>query len=190
MVKILVSIHPMLLFNMWCRWRYLYIRKFQYIPCYCSTLRCWLSFHLCTVSIHPMLLFNSGSTVDEMIISCFNTSHVTVQLSWINHCHTSSTKFQYIPCYCSTKAKIIQRIEGELFQYIPCYCSTKTAYHGNFFAVSFNTSHVTVQPNVKFKFSSKLFSFNTSHVTVQRHENVIFKMFISVSIHPMLLFNS
>ena len=118
-----VSIHPMLLFN---HFLLSVLHNFSY------------------VSIHPMLLFNWLYVECVMKISCFNTSHVTVQLFHIHH-PFRSCKFQYIPCYCSTHFFSLHYIkilcfntshvtvqprasfiisERKPFQYIPCYCST------------------------------------------------------------------
>ena len=54
----------------------------------------------------------------------------------------------------------------------------------------FNTSHVTVQLQCNSHLLSPYSSFNTSHVTVQREVNPYVPGSVSVSIHPMLLFNT
>ena len=141
---------------------------FQYIPCYCST--------------RPYYNYHDGTI-------CFNTSHVTVQrmneveaynviLFQYIPCYCSThwysiiiyplSVFQYIPCYCST----VQESGGTVqvctwFQYIPCYCSTNLKTVDYNFHVSFNTSHVTVQPMSYRTSPFFVCSFNTSHVTVQ-----------------------
>ena len=123
-IALQISIHLMLLFNIYCNFIFLFNEKFQYISCYCSTLdQCQIMITLLNfntshvtvqhqskkqlrlfvlISIHLMLLFNKfwkdkGGALDE---------------------------FQYISCYCSTKIGPYTYQARKEFQYISCYCST------------------------------------------------------------------
>ena len=86
-MRLIISIHLMLLFIKGRGIYYLNLYGFQYISCYCLSVLLLLS---CTFSKH------------------FNTSHVTVyQISSI-WCIPKPT-FQYISCYCLSQGKHLIR---------------------------------------------------------------------------------
>ena len=141
-----ISIHLMLLFidiSRWCTQIRLHFNtshvtvyqllegckvsesSFQYISCYCLSLRCnnpnqsapsfqYISCYCLSVLSHQITSYQWH----------FNTSHVTVYL----HCVLSVfffASFQYISCYC-----------------LSCHSAHQISIHHNF-----NTSHVTVYPH-------------------------------------------
>ena len=153
--------------------------KFQYIPCYCSTLghkeitvseNCFNTSH---VTVQPVIVI-----ITVKFIMCFNTSHVTVQQG-IPKVIPSASAFQYIPCYCSTESLRELLAIGSVFQYIPCYCSTRRA--GAIFNTILQFQYIPCYCSTKMKTILIDFhlSFNTSHVTVQPHA---FKPFL----HPII----
>ena len=93
-----VSIHLMLLFITTAGRTFLVLLWFQYISCYSlSGRKIFLQYNLC-VSIHLMLLFIRNRRLICLLITCFNTSHVTLYPEvWIEE--NIKKKFQYISCY-------------------------------------------------------------------------------------------
>ena len=79
---------------------------------------------LFVISIHLMLLFIRVCTLYSQRIYNFNTSHVTVYLPLVI-LPTSVSSFQYISCYCLSKAFIDGYWYTLEFQYISCYCLSK-----------------------------------------------------------------
>ena len=53
------------------------VSEFQYISCYCLSIRITIPFYSTKISIHLMLLFIGCSTSFRLLLH-FNTSHVTV----------------------------------------------------------------------------------------------------------------
>ena len=117
------------------------------------------------VSIHHMLLFITIYLVTLMLITSFNTSHVTVYLSTvvykklrefvsIHHMllfiptgfclPVTSLLFQYITCYCLSPSAVLPYYPQTVFQYITCYCLSLKPWKFMRYMPSFNTSHVTV----------------------------------------------
>ena len=118
----LISIHLMLLFIFKLSCIVLAILSFQYISCYCLSIKHQI-IHLC--------------------LNYFNTSHVTVYLcsfsayvahsSNFNTSHVTVYHIGYNTISCST-----------VFQYISCYCLSNFDTSTPFGKFNFNTSHVTV----------------------------------------------
>ena len=100
----------------------------------------------------------------------------------------STSKFQYISCYCLSVLYKRKKLGTTTFQYISCYCLSSCSSNRDINTSNFNTSHVTVYPitidTKRFQFCD----FNTSHVTVYQfiRANLSFEIFISI--HLMLLF--
>ena len=96
--------------------------SFQYISCYCLSVRWSHNSLLIAISIHLMLLFISPSVTSTR----------------------ASTLFQYISCYCLSidNKQIIK--DNFVFQYISCYCLSEMFETIEVPNSNFNTSHVTV----------------------------------------------
>ena len=149
-----ISIHPMLRFNYFLQF---YKHKFNII------------------SIHPMLRFNVSGKKYIKGARYFNTSYVTVQLSFciyilyffqisihpmlrfnliLSFFSLLKDLFQYILCYGSTVLFSPNPQNQNQFQYILCYGSTPTL-SGLFTSKRyFNTSYVTVQLKSLFQIKS------------------------------------
>ena len=125
------------------------VSEFQYISCYCLSIRITIPFYSTKISIHLMLLFIAVTL--GMTTRClnFNTSHVTVYQSGSPYLSTVP-RFQYISCYCLSDSHCM---------------SLETQWY-------FNTSHVTVYHNLLSVYYSANHHFNTSHVTVYRIRTV------------------
>ena len=117
-----ISIHLMLLFIRESGMSLSLILLFQYISCYCLSLRlCLCSFFLC-ISIHLMLLF--------ILWTAFPSSFLLI--------------FQYISCYClSSRTKsLFTRCINFNTSHVTVYLS-RSFFHCLRIS-NFNTSHVTV----------------------------------------------
>ena len=121
-----ISIHPMLRFNLTVpnvsglvlKFQYIlcygstYLinnnfvgaKKFQYILCYGSTI---IPFPIIIIPFLFQYILCYGSTfvmaTEKEILFNFNTSYVTVQLWMFQQSTQTGSKFQYILCYGSTK---------------------------------------------------------------------------------------
>ena len=99
----IISIHHVLLFNLYICVLIKNEMRFQYTMCCCSTflkiIIPWTCFY---VSIHHVLLFNIGVTVNTRVVQVF----------------------QYTMCCCSTGLNLAAPIRRLLFQYTMCCCST------------------------------------------------------------------
>ena len=75
----------------------------------------------------------------------------------------STSKFQYISCYCLSVLYKRKKLGTTTFQYISCYCLSSCSSNRDINTSNFNTSHVTVYPitidTKRFQFCD----FNTSH---------------------------
>ena len=137
---------------------------FQYISCYCLSLRETSADRKEHISIHLMLLFISLVGSRMILFLNFNTSHVTVYLDGFKRIGLNA-EFQYISCYC------LSDLRSNDF---PC-------------EVYFNTSHVTVYPiGVSFRKSSVAFQYISCYCL--SHRCLIPQILCSISIHLMLLF--
>ena len=74
------------------------LEKFQYISCYSLSKKKLLSNMFFVVSIHLMLLFITKLYYIISHIKGFNTSHVTLYLSYFSD-NAFYVQFQYISCY-------------------------------------------------------------------------------------------
>ena len=95
---------------------------FQYISCYCLSIRRTDFIAGGYISIHLMLLFITvaGKIIEPKI--------------W----------FQYISCYCLSALLPTPTYNVPSFQYISCYCLSGKVMRKRGFFSYFNTSHVTV----------------------------------------------
>ena len=141
-------------------------------------------------------------------IPCFNTSHVTLYPTsgWDL---TSPVTFQYISCYSLSEMVKFDYYAIYMFQYISCYSLSLRPQENIPCQTRFNTSHVTLYPEVHpvsdpsstFQYISCYslslcwcavlritFGFNTSHVTLYRYYANLIRQMKRVSIHLMLLF--
>ena len=177
-----------------------------------------------------MLLFIVLAHTQKLKGANFNTSHVTVYRGatitrtqsgkYFNTSHVTVYRipdtdeafemvFQYISCYCLSNS--IQPLKSLFvkFQYISCYCLSDLQIFLLHCLRNFNTSHVTVYPNVPrhiapnvaFQYISCYclsnyvnyysyndYYFNTSHVTVYPALSLHMSHTLPISIHLMLLF--
>ena len=92
-----------------------------------------------------MLLF-IGNTIHglNIIVLCFNTSHVTLYLKLNPKKVEYLTGFQYISCYSLSHVSGRNSATPFQFQYISCYSLSIDAVGTTAMKVSFNTSHVTL----------------------------------------------
>ena len=117
------------------------------------------------VSIHPMFLLITYFRITTMYLSCFNTSHVSINLD-VN---------AQIPKVCdrfNTSHVSINRLGS--------------SSDGNCY-LRFNTSHVSINQRDAEMALSRLGSFNTSHVSINPLRFHVRVLNRSVSIHPMFL---
>ena len=96
------------------------------------------------ISIHLMLRFISFDPAVKSCLNYFNTSHVTVYHFMDIKDFTVMLEFQYISCYGLSNIRCCKRMPKQ----------------------NFNTSHVTVYPNIVQPTTPSIEHFNTSHVTV------------------------
>ena len=192
-MRLIISIHLMLLFIKGRGIYYLNLYGFQYISCYCLSVLLLLS---CTFSKH------------------FNTSHVTVyQISSI-WCIPKPT-FQYISCYClstSSRCPILvfyhfNTSHVTVYQEIQKHKGTCNVISIHlmllfirfiipppFLTGDFNTSHVTVYQEILLESQYQLSNFNTSHVTVYHRLSLSIIHFIKnfntshVTVYPIHFF--
>ena len=122
--------------------------SFQYISCY------GLSRHLQktrppqSISIHLMLRFIFGSSIRKPISTIISIHLMLRFIIFLNHDQTYLTIFQYISCYGLSRRHLEETVIPKSFQYISCYGLSLDARQGNVLKGNFNTSHVTVYPNV------------------------------------------
>ena len=126
------------------------VSEFQYISCYCLSIRITIPFYSTKISIHLMLLFIG--------FALYESGNTMV--------------FQYISCYCLSQPPICILLCKSSFQYISCYCLSDSHCMSLETQWYFNTSHVTVYHNLLSVYYSANHHFNTSHVTVYRIRTV------------------
>ena len=98
------------------------VSEFQYISCYCLSIRITIPFYSTKISIHLMLLFIG--------FALYESGNTMV--------------FQYISCYCLSQPPICILLCKSSFQYISCYCLSDSHCMSLETQWYFNTSHVTV----------------------------------------------
>ena len=164
------------------------VDSFQYITCYSlSTAGTAHLIIINSVSIHHMLLF---------IREDFRKMYYVF-------------RFQYITCYSLSWDSNVVRVRVRGFQYITCYSlSSKRSWQHRFHGVSIHHMLLFIMDGDDVEKVKVVFQyitcyslseqcllsqtaracFNTSHVTLYRHATTITDVWISVSIHHMLLF--
>ena len=117
--------------------------SFQYISCYCLSDATIITHFLVSISIHLMLLFIQTDG-DYITYSWhFNTSHVTVY-RWMLQTWQDAV---FISIHLMLLFIGIEFVEISLvckFQYISCYCLSRAREILKLSLIYFNTSHVTV----------------------------------------------
>ena len=118
----IISIHLMLLFirnrSWWIDWRCNF--NTSHVTVYLELV--YVAITVIFISIHLMLLF---------IVTCTESAHIM-------------SVFQYISCYCLSRAVYFDIVFYFLFQYISCYCLSHFFWRCDKQFRYFNTSHVTV----------------------------------------------
>ena len=122
----IISIHLMLLFirnrSWWIDWRCNF--NTSHVTVYLELV--YVAITVIFISIHLMLLF---------IVTCTESAHIM-------------SVFQYISCYCLSRAVYFDIVFYFLFQYISCYCLSHFFWRCDKQFRYFNTSHVTVYHQV------------------------------------------
>ena len=113
-----------------------------------------------------MLLFNILCNICFFCFVNFNTSNVTIQP------RTASPSSSAI----DISIHLMLLFNAHPFRLI-------------FLLPYFNTSNVTIQPIISQSAKWYKINFNTSNVTIQRLSKVIWRHYLQISIHLMLLFN-
>ena len=150
------------------------------------------------ISIHPMLLFIRHCRFPESVGWIISIHPMLLFIVMQSNCVQIVVEFQYIPCYCLSRLPVMWEQKKIEFQYIPCYCLSNISVLSPRFCFYFNTSHVTVYPDMHpephpadqisihpmllFIFLSAFIdlircNFNTSHVTVYLNSSAF--LFIS-----------
>ena len=100
------------------------------------------------ISIHLMLRFIKSLCHVELVPTAISIHLMLRFIIFLNHDQTYLTIFQYISCYGLSRRHLEETVIPKSFQYISCYGLSLDARQGNVLKGNFNTSHVTVYPNV------------------------------------------
>ena len=100
----------------------------------------------------------------------------------------STSKFQYISCYCLSVLYKRKKLGTTTFQYISCYCLSSCSSNRDINTSNFNTSHVTVYHLSSFPWYARLLiSIHLMLLFIQLPSTLSDSSSV-ISIHLMLLF--
>ena len=99
----------------------------------------------------------------------------------------STSKFQYISCYCLSVLYKRKKLGTTTFQYISCYCLSSCSSNRDINTSNFNTSHVTVYQRVQLR-SNPVHEFQYISCYCLSHCQTYNNYTKHISIHLMLLF--
>ena len=127
------------------------------------------------VSIQPLLLFIIRSKRSFLLTCRFNTTFVTVYLTWIKQARSKKKSFNttFVTVYQSMGFKV-DTVPG--FQYNLCYCLSSSTCRSEPLIIRFNTTFVTVYQKLhQCPERNRLFQYNLCYclsASYRRRRNV------------------